>query len=92
MKRFQTAQGSTAGSEKESNQGGPGTGPRSGDFESPIVTMATSSSLPLGPLPASCSNPWHSSGLRRRAASGRPSLPPYLLAYYDLNVQGQGRG
>lgn len=56
MKGFQAAQESTAGSEEESNQGGPGTGPRSGDFETPIVSMATNSSLQPGPLP-SCSNP-----------------------------------
>ena len=45
MKGFQAVQESTAGSKKEANQGGPGIGPRSGEFESATVTMATNSSL-----------------------------------------------
>ena len=45
MKGVQAVQESTAGSKKEANQGGPGIGPRSGEFESATVTMATNSSL-----------------------------------------------
>ena len=44
MKGFQAVQESTAGSEKEANQGGPGTGPRSGEFESAIVTQESGQS------------------------------------------------